>query len=211
MPYQHVLFDFDGTLADSLEMLWGVANEAAGIYGFRSVTADEVDALRGMGALELIRHLGIPMWRVPVIATGMRRLVAQRIDRVRLFPRVAEVLTALRRRGIAVSIVTSNGEDTVRRVLGPEMARRIDGFHCGASLFGKARLFRRAVRASGIPADRTIAIGDELRDIEAARRAGIAAGSVTWGYATAEALRRHRPDILFDDVTALCSWSEGRA
>ena len=51
---------------------------------------------------------------------------------------------------------------------------------------------------AGVGAAQAIAIGDEVRDIEAARAAGIACGAVTWGYAAPEALRALGPDLVFE-------------
>ena len=56
------------------------------------------------------------------------------------------------------------------------------------------------MRRAGISADRTIAIGDEVRDIEAARAAGIACGAALWGYAAAGALVALKPDFAFSSI-----------
>jgi phosphoglycolate phosphatase len=67
-------------------------------------------------------------------------------------------------------------------------------------------------RAGVLPAS-AIAIGDEVRDIEAARAAGIACGAVTWGYAASEALSALQPDLLIgrmqDIASALLPGSDG--
>jgi phosphoglycolate phosphatase len=60
-------------------------------------------------------------------------------------------------------------------------------------LFGKAAKFNRVVRDARVPKAATICIGDEVRDVEAAHRAGIDFGAVTWGYAKLEAMRKSRP------------------
>ena len=65
------------------------------------------------------------------------------------------------------------------------------------SLFGKAAKFRRVVRRAGVAAAQAISIGDEVRDIEAARAAGIACGAVMWGYAAPDALRAFGPVMVF--------------
>jgi phosphoglycolate phosphatase len=73
-------------------------------------------------------------------------------------------------------------------------------------MFGKASKFRQVLRQTGVAAANAIAIGDETRDIEASRKAGIACGAVGWGYATPVLLRTHNPDHLFDapaDIAAL--------
>ena len=59
---------------------------------------------------------------------------------------------------------------------------------------------RRVVKRAGVAPSEAIAIGDEVRDLEAARGAGIAFGAVTWGYAAEEALRAREPDVVFEKV-----------
>jgi phosphoglycolate phosphatase-like HAD superfamily hydrolase len=68
--------------------------------------------------------------------------------------------------GIGLAVVSSNDEANVRRILGPAAAP-VGRFLCGAGLFGKAAAFRRIRRQSGLPASRILAVGDEVRDIEA--------------------------------------------
>jgi phosphoglycolate phosphatase len=108
------------------------------------------------------------------------------------------MLRRLDRRGVKLAVVSSNSEATVRRVLGPELAGLISHYACGASAFGKAAKFRAVVKKAGVsPAD-VLCIGDETRDVEAARQAGLAAGSVTWGYATGAILAAQRPSVLLE-------------
>ncbi|MEI9900898.1 MAG: HAD hydrolase-like protein [Hyphomicrobium sp.] len=94
-------------------------------------------------------------------------------------------------------MVSSDHEANVRRTLGPANVARIGHFACGASLFGKASKFKRVMRQAGIGACETLAIGDELRDLEAARKAGIAFGAVAWGYANPDALAAREPEEFF--------------
>jgi phosphoglycolate phosphatase len=94
-------------------------------------------------------------------------------------------------------MVTSNTRPNVERILGPESAGRIQHYECGTSMFGKASRFRRVLRRTGVPAAETICIGDELRDLDAARQVGLDFGAVAWGFAEAEALRAAGPTALF--------------
>jgi phosphoglycolate phosphatase len=61
------------------------------------------------------------------------------------------------------------------------------------------------LRRSGVSAREAIAIGDELRDAQAARRAGIAFGAVAWGYTSIAALQAVKPAHVFfsiEDIAA---------
>jgi len=201
--YDLAVFDFDGTLADSADWLFGALNEVAGRFGFRTTTEDERQALRCCDNREIIRRLQVPMWRLPAIARHMRRRAAENIDSIRLFRGVPEALTALRKNGTQLSIVSSNSEENVRLILGTELAGRIAFYGCGAPLFGKTSKLRTAIRHCNVDRRRTIYIGDETRDIEAARAAGTASGAVLWGYAASDALLDLDPTIAFDHVDQL--------
>ena len=112
---------------------------------------------------------------------------------------LTDALTDLQRQGIKTAIVSSDSEASVRQVLGPAAAT-ITRFDCGAAVFGKHWKFRRVARRLGTePAD-TICIGDEIRDIEAARAAGIDSGAVAWGYALLSALQAAGPTHLFNSI-----------
>lgn len=200
MAYRLVIFDFDGTLADSAGWVRGVLNDVARRYGFRALSADEFTMLRGQDNRTIVRYLGVPMWKMPLIAAHMRGLMRRDAGGIALFGGVDELLRGLADRGMTLAIVSSNAEDNVRRILGPENAARIAHYECGASIFGKRSRFRRVLHRAGIPAGDAIAVGDEARDIEAAAVEGLASGAVGWGYATPDLLRRQNPTLMFDSV-----------
>ena len=80
MPYSLVIFDLDGTLADSLPWFHRHVNDVADRFGFRHVTDDNVDALRHAGTRDILRQLEVPLWKLPRIARHMRRLKAAEVQ-----------------------------------------------------------------------------------------------------------------------------------
>jgi phosphoglycolate phosphatase len=200
MRYALAIFDLDGTLADSLPWFQRHVNDVADKFGFRRVAEDDIPSLRRAGPREILERLDVPTWKVPRIARHMRRLKAAHLDEIPLFPGTETMLRALRDAGLNLALVSSDHERNARAQLGASSAALFSDLACGAALFGKAAKFRAVVRRSGIPPERAIAIGDEVRDIEAARAAGIACGAVTWGYAAPETLRALRPDLLLESM-----------
>jgi phosphoglycolate phosphatase len=197
------IFDLDGTLADSFPWFMEVVNDVADRFGFRRIEEHEVDTLRGYDARRMIRHLRTPAWKLPFIARHMRARMAADIHRIPLVPGVDGLLRALHDHGVTIAIVTSNSEANVRRILGPQNAALVQHYGCGASILGKAGKLRRVLRASGIPARDAVKIGDEIRDLHAARAAGMAFYAVGWGYTHAAALAEHGPDAVFTSMGEL--------
>jgi phosphoglycolate phosphatase len=119
-----------------------------------------------------------------------------------LFDGTAALLAELQRLGIQTAIVSSDSEESVRRVLGTT-GSLVSHFDCGAAIFGKHRKFRRVARHFDMSPAKTICIGDETRDIEAARVAGMDSGAVGWGYAFPAALHAAKPTHFFGSMAEI--------
>jgi len=198
-----VILDFDGTLADSFPWFVSVLNDVARRWRFKTVGEAEHAALRQLKATEIFRRLEVPGWKLPLIAADMRRRMAQDIDRIALFDGVGEQLERLHATGVCLGLVSSNSAANIRRVLGPRLWGLIPHRECGVGVSAKHGRLTQLLRCAGFAPEQAIYIGDEVRDIDAARRAGMAVGVVAWGYNDAALLRRHRPDLLFEQVHEL--------
>ena len=198
-PYRLVIFDFDGTLADSLPWFRASFQDMIARFDLAPVRDDEVEGLRGMSAREIMARLNVPMWQLPAIVTDMRKRKLAAANEISLFSGIPAMLTDLQRLGIKTAIVSSDSEASVRQVLGPT-ARLITRFDCGAAMFGKHWKFRRVARRLRVRPSDTICIGDEIRDIEAAKAAGMDSGAVAWGYAIPSVLQANGPTHLFNSI-----------
>ena len=200
MRFKLIIFDFDGTLADSLGWFIGISDRLADEFGFERIDKDQVATLRRHDAATLLRLHHVPLWKVPFIAARFRMLMAKQIKMIVPFPGVADLLGQLAQAGSTLAVVTSNSYANVRSVLGRKSMGLLAACEGGASIFGKRIKLRKVLRQSGIHPAQAIFIGDEIRDIEAARQAGIASGAVAWGFTDPETLRAHSPDMLFTTV-----------
>lgn len=217
MAFKLVVWDFDGTIADSLPSAVSIFNRLAPEMGFRRL--EDVDAARTMPTRELMRRHGISLWRLPRLVRRYQAAVAEEADRMRLVAGVADLIKAVAATGVRQGILSSNREDNIRRTLRAHGAEGHFAFVIGyPRLFGKGKALRRVVRAEGggfwrklreLPAagrlDRgeVLYVGDEVRDIDAARKAGVKVAAVTWGFHTAEFLRSGRPDFVVSDAREL--------
>src|SRR5215207_4078855 len=157
VPYSLVIFDLDGTLADSVPWFRRNVNDVADRFGFSRIADEDVQSLRQAGSREILRRLKVPRWKLPAIARHMQRMKAEHLADIPLFPGTEAMLRALRDGGLTLALVSSDSEVNARRQLG-DAAALFSHFDCGASLFGKAAKFRRAVKRAGVsPAAQAIA------------------------------------------------------
>ncbi len=195
--YKLVIFGFDGTLSDSLPWFRSVMNSIADKHRFKRIEDADAEMLRGKTSRDIIKHLEVPMWRLPWISRDMRKLKSENLGDIPLFPGSIEMLEQLHSGGMLLAIVTSDSESNVRRSLG-SAARLFAAFGCGASLFGKSALFNRVMRQLNVKPEETLCVGDEIRDAEATMKVGARFGAVAWGYATRDALSATSPALVFE-------------
>ncbi|TQT19845.1 HAD hydrolase-like protein [Xanthomonas perforans] len=163
-----IIFDFDGTLADSFGFFLSTQRLLAERHGFRAAQAHEVDDARRLSTRELLKASGLSAWRVPWVA---------------LFPGIAHTVGALHAGGSRLAVVSSNSVENVQRALGAELSATFAVIEGGAHLLGKQRALRRVLRATGHTASQAVYVGDQVADWEAAQLVGLPFAAVAWGYA----------------------------
>lgn len=209
MPFKLVVWDFDGTLVDSLAASLGIFNRYAAELRYRPI--DDPDAARSMTTREFMRHHGISVWRLPRLVRFFHAAAAAGAESLKLYPGLVEALAALRAGGVRLGILSSNQEDNIRRCLRINGAEEFFAFVVGyPRLFGKGKALRRILRAERVNRADVLYVGDEVRDIEAARRARVASAAVTWGFHAEHLLRANGPDHVVGDPTALRELIEAR-
>jgi phosphoglycolate phosphatase len=198
MKYRLVIFDSDGTLADTLPWMRSQFNELAVEFGFRRVEPHEYERFRDLHGAALLRELGLPLWKLPRVVSAMRRRMTEHTGEFTLFAGISEALGRLANAGVQLAVVSSNSRANVERVLGVGNVKRMARLNCGVSMFGKAAQLRQVTRHCGVPREQVIYIGDELRDGAAAAQSGVAFGAVTWGQHSEAALRAQHPAEIFN-------------
>jgi len=211
MTYRLAIFDFDGTLADSFPFFLSVFNQIADQHGFRRIDVTQVERLRRYAPRDMMRHVGMPPWKLPLAAASFKNLMRENTGQVHLFPQVDHALRELARGNLELTIVSSNAEYNVRQVLGPELASLISQYECGTSIFGKTSRIRKVVKRAMVEPSAALYIGDQATDAEAARKAGVDFAAVHWGYAPIEVLREVGPAHEFERPGALAGIATLRA
>jgi phosphoglycolate phosphatase len=189
-----VIFDFDGTIANSFDYVFDYLCTQAGIKPGQEPNRD---TLRGMSMKSMARKLGVPFWRLPYIYFDGRRVMREHIMLVEPFDGIPEVVRRLTSEGYLLFIVSANSAKNIKWFLRHRgLKHEFVAIRGGAGLFGKVSLITMLLTQYKIAKKDCWYVGDSLGDVAAAKAVGVKSVGVTWGFASADHLGDLRPDLL---------------
>lgn len=187
-PSQAVLFDLDGTLADTAPDLAAALNRLRSDQGLQPLALEIVRPFASAGARGLV-HVGFGIKPGDGEYASLREAFLESYAErpcveTRLFRGMAELLEELGRRSIAWGVVTNKATRFTERILSA-LGLTPACVVCGDTtphLKPHAAPMLLAAEQLALPAKDCLYLGDDLRDIQAARAAGMRAVAVEWGY-----------------------------
>lgn len=191
-----VIFDFDGTIADTMAESVRIFNKLAEENGYQKITAKDIKTLRGEDLENVLRHMRIPVLSLPFLVWKARRMMGDNMGSLRAFPGMRLALLRIKKMGFRIGIITLNSKENVHTFLKKNNIDVFDFVYAGGSIFGKHKMIKRALREIKMRPEYAVYVGDEVRDISAARRRKVPVISVTWGYNNERALREHHADHI---------------
>src|SRR3990167_569109 len=196
-----IIFDFDGTLADSLPLTMDIFYK----WSKRDPLPDKtVQELRNKSVKEVLAYFKIPMWKVPGLLVKGRVDLGRRLAEVPLFTGMDAVLEKLHSESNQLFLMSSNSAVNVNKFL---KIHKINGYftevYGNAGVFGKAPVMKRIIQKYRLSPRNCFSIGDEIRDIDAAKKVGITSIAVGWGYNGEQILKAHKPDYFAHKPTDL--------
>ncbi len=186
---KYVVFDFDGTLADTYSEMKRIAEEEL------NISEDDFDRIRKDGLREMIRRSDMSVCQFYNMAFNIKSKL-NGISGVKLFPGITEVLVKLKSE-YGLGIVSSNSEENIERVVSENgLNETFDFIHSDSSFFGKHKVLKRMCGKLKVGPEEVVYIGDEDRDVVACKKNGIKCIAVTWGFNAEENLKKESPDFL---------------
>ncbi len=204
-PTMTIIFDFDGTLADSMDLNIKIYNDLAKKYHFNQLNQSELPELKNLNIKQALQKTGIPMHKFLFVLKEGKEIFQQQIDQIKLFPDIKKTLEKLHQNNIQLGILTSNKQSTVEEFLQNNNMTMFDFVNAEKNLFGKHHSLAKIIKKHDLDKTTTWYVGDEIRDIEASHKADIPIAAVTWGYNSKEGLKKYHPDILIDQPSDLLS------
>ncbi len=209
MKYKLIIFDFDGTLANSFPWVLNILDELAEKFKAIPLDHSRLEEIKTYSPQKIMKMHRVPVWKLPAILKFTRSRMITQGESIHLFDGVETLLQTLKERNIKLALVTTNTCETVRRVLGDDLYNLFHMFEDKVSIFGKPAALKKIAKRSGLDKSEMLAIGDEIRDIDAAKKVQIPFGAVSWGFSNIEALTSRAPEHLFTEVHQILDVVDG--
>ncbi|KAB7708251.1 HAD-IA family hydrolase [Bacillus aerolatus] len=193
---KYIIFDFDGTLANSLEMFIAAYNDLAAKEGYRQVAMEDIDHLSKMTIPERCHFLNFPMRNIPFAAPKLYRYIRKLKNGLPFYPGIKKMLDELKQQGFKVAIISSNATDIINRSLEAHQVDYVDDILCSKYIFSKDKLMKKLMNKYKMEAADALYVGDEERDITASKKAGMKVVWAAWGYDDAEIALKAAPDFI---------------
>lgn len=204
MQQKVIIFDFDGTIANSLDTLVTISNRLAVQFGYKQTSQAELAQLKNLTSREIIKQSGISIFKVPFLLRKVKAEMSSEIKTLSLFAGMRETLIELNNVGHKLVIISSNSKSNILAFLEYNQLENIFYYiYSGTTVFGKDKVINKFTKQENINIADVIYVGDETRDIEAAKKSNVVAIAVTWGFNTKAALAKENPDFLIEQPQEL--------
>ncbi len=210
MTLQILIFDFDGTLAKSLDTIVAITNRLALEFGYSPISPEQLHEFRHLSSQDIIQRSGVAWYKLPFLIRRLRRELNNEIHRLELVTGIQEILILLKEKGYRLGIITSNAQENVKLCLEYHQLDCLFEFiESEFNIFGKSRAIRRVIYKYQFLPSEVVYVGDEVRDIEAAQKIPIKVMAVAWGFQSKEILAQFHPEFLIEEPQELLAALEG--
>jgi phosphoglycolate phosphatase len=193
----NVVFDFDGTIADSKSALITVYNQVARKHRFKPLVEADIPVLSRLPIPERCRRMDVPMYKLPLVMAEVARSYKNVVDSVSAFDGMLPVIQTLHRHGLTVGIISSNATENIQRFLARNgLEPLVQRVHCSSNIFGKDKVISRYLKTYGLTPEQVLYVGDEERDVVACKKTKLRVLSVSWGLESLDVLTRAGPDFM---------------
>lgn len=195
---KNILFDFDGTIADTIPVIISILRQISGEFGYDYLENIDVEKFKDLKILEILKTLKIPIYKLPFILKRTNDEYKKRVAFVKPFPGIKKLTFHLKKSGFSLGILSSNKVENIKSFLIQNKMDIFDYIYAEKSVFGKAKAMKSFLKKNNLKSENIVYIGDEIRDIEAARKNNIQIIAVSWGFNSKKALQKYAPDDLID-------------
>ncbi len=194
---KHIVFDFDGTIADTTPLVPEIVNEVLRYFNKPVLTENQLDHYMSIRWKAAVKDLGIKWRELPKYAITAQKMMSKKLDTVSLCENIKELLECLSK-NYTTNIISLNSKENIEQVIKNHKIDTIEEVFSTKGKVSKKKILKKYLKEFNIEKHEMLYIGDEIGDIEACKENNIKVVAVTWGYDSKEILSAGNPDHLVD-------------
>jgi phosphoglycolate phosphatase len=190
-----IIFDFDGTIVDSFEFMSVHFKTISKRLGEKELSLYEVKALKNDTLENLAKKY--QLWKVLIMAVWIQSKMLRNAADIKIHVGLKSVIEELARDRYRLCIFSNNSATVIRKIL--EYHNLQDSFEVivgRRNLSSKTKSLAKFITKYKIDPNTAIYVGDEVKDIIAAKANGVRIISVSWGFNSSVKLKEYQPDWL---------------
>ena len=199
MSVKVIIFDFDGTIADTYQAIVNITNNLSSEFGYQPLAPEALQLLKNLSSKDIVKQSDISLFKLPFLLKRIRSELGKQIEGLEPITGIPEVLQELKRQNYILGIITSNAKDNVMAfLLKQKLAHLFDFIYSGTTVFGKHRVINKTMRNYKFAKEEVIYVGDETRDIRSAKKSNVGIIAVSWGFNSDKILSQYQPNFLVE-------------
>lgn len=199
MKTKVIVFDFDGTIADTYDAIVEITNRLSAEFGYQPVNEAELDELKNLSSREIVKKSKISPFQIPFLLKKLKLELAKEIGNLKPIAKIENNLLHLKQKGYKLGIITSNTKNNVLAFLEKNNLQLLfDFIYSETTIFGKHKVIDQFLKQNNLEPDEIIYVGDETRDINAAKKSNVKVIAVSWGFNSPSVLAQYQPNFLIN-------------
>jgi len=190
---KNIIFDFDGTLADTIPVMYTITQEIAKEAGYeRTITPEDWEWVREHELKDIPGKFRIPLIKIPFLLLEGSKKMKKQMFSVPPCRGIVSVLKELKNTGYSLAILSSHRRDSIQEfILKNNLVQLFDFVHSELNIFGKDKALISLLKHNNMSLEESIYVGDEIRDIQACKKIKLDCISVEWGLNSASAFKKY--------------------
>ena len=204
--YQHVIFDLDGTLLNTIEDLADASNWVCRNHGWPTHSVEEYKYFVGNGMTQLVLRFSPPEWHSPeglaiILREFMTYYDAHKADKTAAYAGMPEAVARMKEAGVSLAVLSNKADQMAGPVVEhyyPGLFPLVQGALDGVPTKPDPTLLHKLMGRMGATKADTLFVGDSNVDIKTAKNGGLTSCGVLWGFRTREELEEEGASIIVE-------------
>jgi phosphoglycolate phosphatase len=201
-----ILFDFDGTIANTMNLVLQEYNSVANKYLAKRVDTNKIKELQEMNIRQVMKIHNLYFWNLPILLIIIKNSINKKSLQIKPFEGVIETIKNLKeeKNECIIGILSANKKSTIESFLERnQVEKEFDFIVSSKGLFNKQKDIERILQKYKLNKSDIIYVCDEVRDISVCNKIGIPSIAVGWGFNSPNALENSNPSFLVTNTFEL--------